>query len=185
MNTKKLLIITAVAVMLVGATNAYAYHEWWDGWFNSGDLEYLGATFEYTEGSVVLEDLKYGSVDSFFVSAISAVITFTCESGIYKDYYIKLWPGASGSKNTGQSGQKEVNPGATWTGFAKFYYGSEILVEFDVVRGTWDTGDEEDGYYFNYPYPIGTPTYSAHWVLSYSTPPGLTGDGGSAGALQE
>jgi hypothetical protein len=182
--TKKLLIIAAVAVMLAGATSAYAYHEKWDGWFNSGYLiltinnhEY---TFNYTSGSGVLEDRTYGSVDSFFVSAINFAITFTCESGPYEGYYIKLWPGASGWKLTGESGQKEVYDGE-WSGFAILYRPGQPNKVFNPVVGTWDTRD--DGDYFDYTdYPDEDATYSAKWDVSYSTPLGLDGDGGSAGA---
>ncbi|MEA3312299.1 MAG: hypothetical protein U9Q76_08810, partial [candidate division WOR-3 bacterium] len=53
--SKKLLIITAIAVMLVGATSAYGYWEAWSGWFNSGYLTLFGdARFEYTYGKVYL-----------------------------------------------------------------------------------------------------------------------------------
>jgi|GEM_PF-6028114 len=37
-RTTKALLITAVAVMLVGATNAYGYEEAWDGCFNYGGI---------------------------------------------------------------------------------------------------------------------------------------------------
>jgi hypothetical protein len=180
--TKKLLIIAAVAVMLAAATNAYAYYEAWDGWFDSGKLKYYGATFEYTEGSGVLEDTTYGSVDSFFVSAV-CISTFTCAaSGDFKGWIIKLWPGGSGTKDTGQSGTKEVEDGE-WTGKAILIIPQEYpdppdTVEFDVV-GTWDTGNEYDGMYFNYGgLP---PIYSAHWYVDHSHPAGLDGDGGSLG----
>ncbi|TKJ37902.1 hypothetical protein CEE36_10970 [candidate division TA06 bacterium B3_TA06] len=175
MSKKALIVIAAVAVMLVAATNAYGYWELWNGWFNSGHLTFVESPyFDYVEGEGILEDLTDEDVDTFFVSAV-CISTFTCTE---KGYTIKLWPGASGSKPTGQRGQKEVNEGATWTGFARFYYGSQILVEFDVVEGTWDTNDYYD--YFNYvPDP---PTYSANWYFGSSNPPGFTGGkGGSAG----
>jgi len=179
---KTLLIIAAVAVMLVAATSAYGYYEAWDGWFNSGYLEYFGARFEYTGGEGVLYDCTYGDVDSFFVYAVTPG-TFTCESGEYAGYYIKLWPGASGSKPTGRRGHKEVDDGATWTGKAILYIPGPPLqtVEF-TLEGTWDT----EFYYYYFNYVPATPTYSANWYFGNSTPGGFTdGDGGSEGELQD
>jgi hypothetical protein len=179
MRTKKLLLIAAIAVMLAGATNAYGYgyYEGWDGWFNSGELKYLGATFEYTEGSGVLEDTTAGSVDSFWVPTVTPS-TFTCESGIYKGYSIQLWPDASGRKPTGQSEQKEVDPGATWEGYGRLYIPSTPpdTVDF-TVWGTWDTDDAGD--YFDY--GGRPPIYSAEWDITRSVPGGLDGVGGSEG----
>jgi len=34
MRDKKILIVAAIAVMLVGATSAFGYYESWDGWVN-------------------------------------------------------------------------------------------------------------------------------------------------------
>jgi len=179
MRTKKLLLITAVAVMLVGATNAYGYYEAWDGWFNSGQLRLDDTyTFDYVSGQGTLEDTTAGSFDSFTVYAIP-VLTFTC-SGVGT---ITLWAHtASGRKPTGQSGQKEVNRGATWLGFARLYDDNfDPVLTFTSVIGTWNTTVVE-GDCFNYG---GRPhIYSAHWVVGRSTPDGLTGDGGSAGDEQ-
>jgi len=177
--TKKLLIIAAVAVMLAVATSAYSYYEAWDGWFNSGYLECLDDTFYYTSGSGTLWDRTYGSVDSFFIYAVTPS-TFTCESGEYAGYYIKLWPGATGWKDTGQSGHKEAYNGA-WTGKARLYIPDPPQTFDFTVWGTWNTSTDDD--YFNYggiPY-----TYSAHWRALRSSPFGITGEGGSAGELQE
>ncbi|TKJ38487.1 hypothetical protein CEE36_10615 [candidate division TA06 bacterium B3_TA06] len=179
MSKKTLLIIAAVAVMLVGATSAYGYYEHWNGWFNSGYLKYLGATFDYTTGSGVLEDRTFGDVDSFFVNAVD-VSTFTCESGEFAGYYIMLYPDASGWKYTGQRGHKEAHNGG-WTAQAFLHIPSTPpqTVEF-TAEGTWDTGTSHDGYYFNY-YPA-TPTYSAKWYFVGSTLPGLQeGKGGCEG----
>jgi len=181
-KNKTLLLIAAVAVMLVGATSASAYYEWWDGWFSSGELTYLEATFDYVEGEGMLRDTTAGSVDSFLVPIITPS-TFTCAA---TGYYIKLWPGASGSKPTGQRGQKEVNVGATWAGHAILYIlgppNPPQTVVFDSVWGTWNTTSEA-GDCFDYGgIP---PIYSAHWYVVGSTPGGLGGDGGSAGDLQD
>ncbi|MBA7605296.1 hypothetical protein ES703_12426 [subsurface metagenome] len=179
MRNKKILIIAAVAVMLVGATSAYAYHEVWDGWFNSGylilsDVE-TEQYFEYVEGEGILEDLTAGDIDTFFIAAIS-VLTFTC---IETGDTIKLWAApASGSKPTGQSGIKEVNEGAAWSGMAILRRSGLPPDTFDV-EGTWDTTSEA-GDCFNY-LPGKPPNYSAHWEISNSEPEGLTGAGGSAG----
>jgi len=137
----------------------------------------------YTYGEGTLEDNTYGSSDTFFVSAI-CFSTFTCgEGGPYEGYYIKLWPGASGSKPTGQSGQKEVDDGATWEGYGRLYIPSTPPETVDfTVEGTWNTTVEE-GDCFDYG---GRPAiYSAHWVVTVSDPEDLTGAGGSAGDLQD
>jgi|GEM_PF-988941 len=187
MPKKALIVIAAIAVMLVGATSVYGYYEVWDGWFNSGSLRLDDTyTFNYVSGQGLLEDTTAGSVDSFFVSTVTPS-TFTCESGEYEGYTIKLWPGASGYKYTGQSGQKEAegDPTPTWTGFARRYIpdppNPPKIEEFDVW-GTWNT--RADGDYFDYtmcPCPPATPTYSAHWIANLSDPLGITGEGGSAG----
>jgi len=183
MPKKALIVIAAVAVMLVGATSAYGYEEAWEGWFNSGHLTFLqGPYFDYVEGEGVLRDYTAGSVDSFLVPIVTPS-TFTCAaSGPYEGWTIKLWPDARGCKDTGQRGQKEVNPGATWLGKAILIIPHEYpdppdTVEFDVV-GTWNTTVEE-GDCFNYGgLP---PIYSAHWDVDHSYPAGIDGDGGSAG----
>ncbi|TET22313.1 MAG: hypothetical protein E3J71_06510 [Candidatus Stahlbacteria bacterium] len=176
MSKKTLLLIAAVAVMLAGATSAYGYYETWDGWFNSGYLTYDGNTFNYTSGSGMLDDVTNGSIDEFCITAVT-LSTFTCASS---GYYIRLWPtGATGWKYTGQSGQKEAYDGE-WLGSAILTIPGLPDVEFKSVEGTWNTGDEYDDMYFNY--GGRPPIYSAHWVLSNSDPPGITGGaGGSAG----
>jgi len=178
--TKKLLLIAAIAVMLVGATSASAYYESWDGWFNSGYLKYLGATFDYTEGEGILTDTTAGSVDSFLVPTITPS-TFTCESGDFEGYSIQLWPGASGRKPTGQSGQKEVHDNATWSGYARLYIPQppDPPQEVDfTVEGTWNTRAGDDCFNYGGRPPI----YSAHWYFGSSDPPGFTGgEGGSEG----
>jgi hypothetical protein len=183
-NKKTLLLIAGVAIMLAAATSASAYLEYWEGWFNSGYLKYKGYTFNYTEGESTLEDHTVGDVDSFSVSAITSS-TFTCSTqGPYMGCYIKVWSNPSGSKDTGQEGQKEVNRGATWTGTAKLYQPGKDPEDFNVW-GTWDTDDAGD--YFDYTDcpcpPGGPPTYSAHWEMSGSNPDRLRGKGGSAGEL--
>jgi hypothetical protein len=184
---KKLSIIAAVAVMLAAATSAHAYYEWWEGWFNSGWLILSTPspprvdTFYYTTGQSTLVDCTDGDVDEFYVPSVTPS-TFTCSTqGPYMGCYIKVWSNPSGSKDTGQEGQKEVNRGATWTGTAKLYQPGKDPEDFNV-SGTWDTGTSIDDMYFDY--DPETPTYSAHWVMNYSNPDGLTGEGGSAGELQ-
>ncbi len=179
MSKKTLLIIAAVAVMLVGATNAYGYHEVWNGWFNSGYLTFLGSdTFDYVEGQSTVEDITAGSVDSFVIRAILYRSFYCATTG----YTIRLWvTTASGSKDTGQSGQKEVNRGATWSGFARLYDDENNLRETFDVGGTWNT--LVGGDCFNYG---GTPPiYSAEWDMTDSEPDGLEGAGGSSGELME
>jgi opacity protein-like surface antigen len=183
---KKLSIIAAVAATLAAATSASAYHETWNGWFNSGYLTYMNNTFDYTSGEGELEDMTDGDDDEFFVSATD-VSTFTCQSGQFQGYYIMLYPDASGSKPTGRSGHKEAegDPSPTWTatGFLHIPSSPPETIEF-TASGTWDTGTPRDGYYFNYPNPPATPTYSAYWHLGDSDLEGLTeGEGGSEGEL--
>ncbi|MBA7600430.1 hypothetical protein ES703_07482 [subsurface metagenome] len=183
MSKKTLLVIAAVAVMLVAATNASAYCEAWTGWFNSGYLEYFGATFEYTNGEGRLEDRTYGSVDSFYITTVTPS-TFTCTR---TGCTIKLWVTTpSGSKDTGQEGQKQVDE-AEWSGNAIRIIPqpppNPPKIDTFTVWGTWNTTDEP-GDYFDYtmcPCPPDTPTYSAHWIASYSSPLGITGEGDSAG----
>jgi len=180
MPKKTLLVIAAVAVMLVGATRAYGYYEVWNGWFNSGQLTYDGYTYNYVEGQSTVEDTTAGSVDSFTIHAIPYRSFYCATTG----YTIRLWvTTATGWKDTGQSGQKEVNRGATWSGMAILTRPPLDPDTFDVV-GTWDT-TTEPGDCFNYPDPPDTPTYSAHWYVDGSSPFGLDGEGGSSGKLLE
>ncbi|TKJ44272.1 hypothetical protein CEE36_00590 [candidate division TA06 bacterium B3_TA06] len=158
--------------MLVDATSAYGYYEGWDGWFNSGFLTFLeGDPFDYVEGEGRLEDLTSGDVDTFFVSTITPS-TFTCATS---GWTIKLWPGASGSKPTGQEGQKEAYNGA-WSGYAILTITGFPPDTFTVV-GTWASTDP---YHFNYDSEP-DPTYTAWWRVSNSDPEGIEGEGGSAG----
>jgi hypothetical protein len=188
MSKKTLLIIAAVAVMLAGATSAYGYQEYWEGWFNSGYLILSTSspprvdTFHYTTGESILEDHTVGDVDEFHVPSVTPS-TFTCYTEPYMGCYIKVWSNPSGSKDTGQEDQKEVNRGATWTGTAILYQPGKDPEEFDV-EGTWNTEDAGDCFDYT-DYPEEDATYSAHWVMNYSDPDRLRGEGGSAGTLQE
>jgi len=154
--------------------------ETWDGWFNSGWLECLGVRFDYTEGEGRLFDHTAGSVDSFTIHAIPYRSFYCATTG----YTIRLWvTTATGAKPTGQSGQKEVDRGATWSGMAILTRppvppDPAQTIEFTVV-GTWDT----EYYYDYFNYVPATPTYSANWYFGSSTPVGIItrGEGGSAG----
>lgn len=173
--TKKLLIITAVAVMLVAATNAY---EHWTGWFNSGHLTYGGYTYDYVEGVGGVADTTNGDVDEFFLDAI-AVFTFYC-SGNNGTIVVSL-TSSTGSKPTGQEDQKEGS--GNWSGHAILTRPLQPSVNFTNIVGTWDTGTPIDDMYFDYTEE--DITYSAAWEVSYSDPLGLGGAGGSAGDLME
>jgi hypothetical protein len=170
-----ILIIAAVAVMLVGATSASAYYERWDGWVNSGSLEYGDDTYNYVEGQGTIEDNTDGSLDTFFITSVPYRSFYCTTTG----YSIRLWVHtATGCKDTGQEDQKEVDENATWTGTAKLYDDENHPIQtFNTVVGTWDTSAGGD--YFDY--DPETPIYSAHWVASYSSPSGITGEGGSEG----
>jgi hypothetical protein len=172
--TKKLLVIAAVAVMLVGATRAYGYYEVWNGWFNSGYLTLDSDTFDYVEGQSTVEDTTAGSVDSFTIHAIPYRSFYCATTG----YTIRLWvTGASGWKYTDQEGQKQAYNGA-WSGLAILRRSGLPPVVFDTVEGTWNT-TEEAGDCFNY--GGRPPTYSASWVVTRSVPDGLTGGGTCSG----
>jgi len=125
----------------------------------------------------MLEDNTDGDVDEFFVSAV-CFSTFTCAAS---GNYIRLWPGASGYKYTGQSGQKEVHDNATWSGYARLYIPQPPNPPKEVdftVWGTWNTRVGDDCFNYGGRPPI----YSAHWYFGSSDPPGFTGGaGGSEG----
>ena len=129
------------------------------------------------EGQSTVEDTTYGSVDSFTIRAILYRSFYCATTG----YTIRLWvTTASGWKDTGQRGYKEAKGNPTWTGKAILYNPSHDSIQGFTVEGTWNT--RADGDYFDY--DPETPTYSAHWILSGSSPLGITeGKGGSKGEL--
>jgi len=173
--SKKLIVIAAIAVMLAGATSAYGYYEAWDGWFNSGYLTYDGYTYDYVEGVGEVADTTNGDVDEFFLDAI-AVITFYC-SGNGGTIVVSL-TSSTGWKYTGQSGQKEAYEGE-WADTATLTITGFPPVVFDSVWGTWQSTDPDCFNYDSRP----DPTYTASWFVTGSDPPGIEGQGTSAGKL--
>ena len=166
--SKKLLLIAAIAVMLVGATRAYGYYEVWNGWFNSGYLTLDSDTFDYVEGQSTVEDTTAGSVDSFTIHAIPYRSFYCATTG----YTIRLWvTGASGWKYTDQEGQKQAYNGA-WSGKAILRRSGLPPVVFDTVEGTWWSTYP----HFNYDSEP-DPTYTASWLVTGSDPDGITGGG--------
>jgi len=135
------------------------------------------------EGEGILRDTTAGSVDSFFVTTVTPG-TFTCTR---TGCTIKLWVTTpSGSKDTGQEGQKQVDE-AEWSGNAIRIIPQPPpkppkIEEFTVV-GTWESTDPDCFDYTMCPCPPDTPTYRAHWIADYSVPLGITGAGGSEGEL--
>jgi len=178
----KALLIAAVAVMLVGATNAYAYHEVWDGWFNSGSLDYDRKTYEYVESYNIVDDSTYiaGRRDTFYRESIPA-IAFVCAAG-YDDSIFVYIATFSGGKEYGTSGTHEGD--GVWTGLGYSDRSKEPMYYLFDFGGTWDTDDGND--YFDYTDcpcpPGGPPTYSADWDVTSSNPPNVvTGGGTSSG----
>jgi len=167
-RNKTLLIIAAVAVMLMGATSASAYYEGWDGWFNSGSLDYDSKTYEYVEGGIGVDDSTVTAVrrDTFYRTAIPA-IAFVCAAGPGDSIFVYIAT-FTGGKATG-----EISTTGTglWTGEG---YSDRVknnwLFDFG---GTWET-------YFNYrPDP---PTCEGTWTVTGSFPPNVvTGSGGISG----
>ncbi|MEA3311792.1 MAG: hypothetical protein U9Q76_06195 [candidate division WOR-3 bacterium] len=174
--SKTLLLIAAIAVMLVGATSAYGYHEAWDGWFSWGILYYEDSAYTCSSPGGTVYDSTAGTVDNFYFSGGIPVAAFVC-SAINDTIYLTV-SSSTGSKTTGQSGTKEGN--GDWSGSAVRRGPSHPPQTFSLVRGTWDTQDTE-GQTRYFDYRPATPTYSARWNVSYSIPWGITGRGGSSG----
>jgi len=176
MSKKTLLIIAAIAVMLMAATSAYGYYEDWDGWFNSGYLTYGGNEFTSIGGWDVVSDSTIDDKPDDFYLLNDAMVDFVYDGGWYEDTITLGVSGFTGSKPTGQSGQKEGSGG--WSGMAILTIPDLPPVVFDTVEGTWDTDDAGD--YFDYD-SRPDPTYTADWDVTGSVPDGITGGGTCSG----
>jgi len=168
--TKKLLLIAAVAVMLMGATNAYGYWESWDGWFISGTLTYGGNDFTSVGGWDVVSDSTITDKPDDFYLKVNVCVYF-----VYGSDTIMLGiDGFTGSKETDTTGTKEGSGG--WLGSA-ILRRSGLPPDTFTVEGTWNTRDAGD--YFDY--GGRPPIYSAEWVVTRSVPDGITGGGTCSG----
>jgi len=175
--SKKLLLIAAIAVMLAGATSAYGddyTHERWDGWFNSGHLNYDSKTYTIVESYSTVDDSTYipENRDTFYLTV--DVLTFVCAAG-YNDSIFVCISAFTGGKEYGTSGTHEGS--GSWSGSGYSDRSAEPETKLFDFGGTWDTDDAND--YFNY--NPRTPTYNADWDVTGSNPPGITGDGTSSG----
>jgi len=177
--SKKLIVIAAIAVMLVGATNAYAYHETWGGWFSSGTLTYNSHDYTAVDSGYV-SDSKGVLTDTFYLPQ-DVIVNFIYVVGEIEDTIEFENTVFTGSKPKGQSGTKEGS--GVWLGTAILRRSGLPPVVFDSVWGTWDTDGANE--YFDYRAcpcpPGGPPTYTASWLVTGSDPDGLTGGGTCTG----
>ncbi|MEA3311460.1 MAG: hypothetical protein U9Q76_04495 [candidate division WOR-3 bacterium] len=175
-KNKTLILIAAVAVMLVAATSASAYYEAWNGWFSSGTLTYGGNNYYYSDTGGIACDSTYSATrDTFYLPDTNFVTAFpfVC-SAIHDTIYLNA-NRFTGGKETGQSSTKEGN--GDWSGSAVRRGPGHPPQTFSLVRGTWDTSGPGECF----DYRPATPTYSAGWHVTRSTPLGLGGDGTSSG----
>ncbi len=181
MPKKALLVIAAVAVMLMAATSAYGddyTHERWDGWFNSGHLNYNSKTYTIVESYRMVEDSTYTfpppprpGRDTFYLTV--DVLTFVCAAG-YNDSIFVCIPTFTGGKEYGTSGTHEGS--GLWSGSGYSDNSAEPETKLFDFWGTWaSTGND-----FNYDSEP-DPTYTADWDVTGSNPPGITGDGTCSG----
>ena len=174
MSKKTLLIIAAVAVMLMGATNAYGYHEIWNGWVNSGTLYYDSKTYRYVEGGMEVDDSTYifpsppsPGLDTFGIWTSIPRIAFVCAAGDYDSIFVyisRVW----GGKPYGTSGQ--IDGSGFWSG--EGYSNRDMKQEHQLFTfgGTWEAT-------FDY----GPKTYEGTWMKTWSDTPGVSGSGTCSG----
>jgi len=174
--TKKLLLIAAIAVMLVGAASAYGddyTHETWDGWFNSGTLHYNSKNYTIVESYNTVDDSTYTLTpphrDTFYLTVDA--LTFVCAAG-YNDSIFVCISAFTGGKEYGTSGTHEGSGFWSGSGYSD-NSGETKLFDFG---GTWAS----TGNHFNYDSEP-DPTYTADWDVTGSNPPGITGDGTCSG----
>ncbi len=179
MSKKTLLIIAAVAVMLVGATSAYGYWEQWDGWWYSGTLTYNSHDYTAVDFGYVSDSTFSDTTDTFYLPQ-DVIVNFIYVVGEIEDTIEFEDTVFTGSKPTGQSGQKEGS--GEWAGMA-ILRRSGLPPDTFTIWGTWDTDGANE--YFDYrtcPCPPGDPpTYTADWDVTGSYPDGITGGGTCSG----
>lgn len=167
--SKKLTLIACVLALVLSAASAFAYDETWDGWFKSGILYYGVRSYTHSGTSGTAYDSTYSvNRDTFYAIIWPANYCFVSADN---DTIFLIVSEFNGGKVTGTSGTKEGL--GTWSGTA-VRCKNGVETTFTEVSGTWDTDDVSK--YFYYPNE-GTPTYTADWEVTSSTPSGLTGDG--------
>jgi hypothetical protein len=173
MSKKTLLLIAGVAIMLTGATSAYAYHEGWDGWFNSGTLYYNSKTYTISGSCFCADDSTFSvTVDTFYVTAVPR-IAFICAAGYGDSIFVYIDVTFTGWKYTGQSGTKAG--AGSWSGSG---YSNRLMTNklFDF----WGTWASTGNHFYYRPSP---PTYTADWVVTGSNPlNAVTGGGTCSGS---
>jgi hypothetical protein len=172
MSKKTLLLIAGVAIMLAGATSAHAYHEIWDGWFDSGSLHYNSKTYTVVENNLIVNDSTYSPTrDTFYLTV--DVIAFVCAAG-YNDSIFVCIPTFTGGKETGTSGT-HLGDGS-WSGSG--YSDRSATNKLFDIWGTWGTYIDPDCFNYGGLPPI----YDADWRVIGSNPEGfVTGSGTCSG----
>ncbi|TKJ41353.1 hypothetical protein CEE36_08540 [candidate division TA06 bacterium B3_TA06] len=179
MSKKTLLIIAAVAVMLVAATNAYGddySYESWDGWFNSGELDYNGKTYTIVWSVLEVDDSTYTISpphrDTFGIWVKIPAVAFVCVARPGDSIFVYIDTLTTGGKEYGTSGTKEGE--GYWYGDGSQYNEHGQLVKIFDFGGTWEAT-------FNYNTEP-DPTYEGTWMVTWSGWPVLvTGDGTCSG----
>ena len=173
MSKKNALTIVALFLMVAASSTAYGYGETWDGWFSGGTLYYGGNTYTYVMGNGSANDTTntLGTLDLFYTTGPSFCIPFANTSG--NDTILLGVSSISGSKTTGQSGTK--NGTGNWSGSGVRRQGMTIFTTFTSISGTWSATFS----YINC--PPNKPTYTGSWLVTSSTPSGLTGGGNMSG----
>jgi len=168
--SKKTILIIAVAMMLVAASNAYGYTELWTGGCGTGTLTYNGNVYTHGNGNYagyIRDTTKTaGQRDTFDLYNNTWHVVFYYDlHGANPDSLVILnysW-GFRGGKVTGTSGAK--------SGLGTFHAACSNKVF--LFTGTW--------YNTTFDYRPGTPTASGDWSVDANQPyygPGtLTGSG--------
>lgn len=173
-NKTPFLVIGAVVLMLAAVTDTNAYHETWDGWFNSATLYYDGKTYSYVEGEILIEDVSGLTRDTFYVNAVPR-IAFICAAGYNDSIFVYIDTTITGGKETGQSGTKEGS--GSWSGSG---YSNRLTTDklFDF-GGTWEAEFEYTDFY-----PL-EGTCEGSWRATWSfTPEVARSYGGISGEMQ-
>jgi hypothetical protein len=171
--SKKLLIIAAVAVMLVGATSAYGDYteEGWNGWWLSGTLTYNSHDYTAVDTGYVSDSTFSDTTDTFYLPQ-DVIVNFIYVVGEIEDTIEFEDTMFTGRKPTGESGTKEGS--GVWSGLA-IHRRSGFPPDTFTIWGTW----ESTGNHFNY--NTRPPTYTASWLVTGSYPDGITGGGTCSG----
>ena len=167
MGKHKVLILAAV--MIAAATTAYGYtEEWTAGWFSGGTFTYNSTVYTFDHVNAELGSYIYAwtydaNIDSITGAYIGEHKVIFYNSAKTDSLIISLvdystYKKLLGKKYTGQSGTKEGS--GTWT--------AECTNKSFYLRGTWNTGDDEDTKYFDYGEtpPVGNGNWTMTWTSS-------------------